>query len=129
VEAANKKRLEDELAKERRKAVEATAQFNTSATSESLSLFEQMVISSQLTVVCADLRNREEELKNALATSRSKIPDLEVRVWEIEAGGLELKRVMKEATESEYAISQKLAYVTAACRGLKVEFKVVLKSL
>jgi hypothetical protein len=88
-----------------------------------------MVISSQLTVVCADLRNREEELKNALATSRSKIPDLEVRVWEIEAGGLELKRVMKEATESEYAISQKLAYVTAACRGLKVEFKVVLKSL
>jgi hypothetical protein len=129
VAAANKKRLEDELAKERRKAVEATAQFNTSATSESLSLFEQMVISSQLTVVCADLRNREEELKNALATSRSKIPDLEVRVWEIEAGGLELKRVMKEATESEYAISQKLAYVTAACRGLKVEFKVVLKSL
>jgi hypothetical protein len=98
VAAADKKRLEDELAKERRKAVEATAQFNTSATSESLSLFEQMVISSQLTVVCADLRNREEELRNALATSRSKIPDLEVRVWEIEAGGLELKRVMKEAT-------------------------------
>jgi hypothetical protein len=36
---------------------------------------------------------------------------------------------MKEATESEYAISQKLAYVTAARRGLKVEFEVVLKSL
>jgi hypothetical protein len=32
--AADKKRLEDELAEERRKAVEATAQFNTAATSE-----------------------------------------------------------------------------------------------
>jgi hypothetical protein len=29
---ADKKRLEDELAEERRKAVEATAQFNTAAT-------------------------------------------------------------------------------------------------
>jgi hypothetical protein len=68
--------------------VEATAQFNTAATGEfsSLSLFEQKVISCQLTVVCADFRNREEELKNALVTFRSKIRDLEVRVWEIEAG-------------------------------------------
>jgi hypothetical protein len=32
VAAADKKRLEDELAEERRKAVEATAQFNTAAT-------------------------------------------------------------------------------------------------
>jgi hypothetical protein len=30
----------------------------------------------------AGFRNREEELKNALATSRSKIRDLEIRVWE-----------------------------------------------
>jgi hypothetical protein len=45
-----------------------------------LSLFEQKVISCQLTVVCADFRYREEELKNALAISRSKIRDLEVRV-------------------------------------------------
>jgi hypothetical protein len=45
--------------------------------------------------VCADFRNSKEELKNALATSRSKIRDLEARVREIEAGGLELKRVMK----------------------------------
>jgi hypothetical protein len=36
---------------------------------------------------------------------------------------------MKEATESEYAISQKLAYETAARRALEVEFEVVLKSL
>jgi hypothetical protein len=79
--------------------------------------------------VCVDFRNREEELKKALATSRSKIRDLEVRVWEIEAGGLELKRAMKEATESEYAISQKLTYETTAHRGLEVEFEVVLKSL
>jgi chromosome segregation ATPase len=79
--------------------------------------------------VCTDFRNRKEELKNALTTSRSKIRGLEVKVREIEAGGLELKRAMKEATESEYAISQKLAYETAARRGLEVEFDVVLKSL
>jgi hypothetical protein len=79
--------------------------------------------------VFADFRNREEELKNALATSRSKIHGLEGKVREIEAGGLELKRAMKEATESEYAVSQKLAYETATHRGLEVEFEVVLKSL
>jgi hypothetical protein len=79
--------------------------------------------------VSADFRNREEELKNALATSRSKIHGLEGKVREIEAGGLELKRAMKEATESEYAISQKLAYETAARRALEVEFEVLLKSL
>jgi hypothetical protein len=77
----------------------------------------------------ADFRNREEELKNALATSRSKVRDLEVKVREIEAGGLKLKQAMKEATGSEYAISQKLAYETVARRGLEVEFEVVLKSL
>jgi hypothetical protein len=32
--AADKKRLEDELAEERRKAMEATAQFNAAATGE-----------------------------------------------------------------------------------------------
>jgi hypothetical protein len=47
VAATDKKRLEEELAEERRKAVEATAQFNTAATSEfwSSSLFEHKVIS------------------------------------------------------------------------------------
>jgi hypothetical protein len=79
--------------------------------------------------VHVDFRNREEELKNALATSRSKVRDLELKVREIEAGGLELKRAMKEATDSEYAISQKLAYETAACQGLEAEFEVILKSL
>jgi hypothetical protein len=34
---------------------------------------------------------------------------------------------MKEATESEYAVSQKLAYETAARQSLEVEFEVVLK--
>jgi hypothetical protein len=79
--------------------------------------------------VCADFRNREEELKNALVTSRSKIHGLEGKVREIEAGGLELKRAMKESTESEYAVSPKLAYEAAARRGLEVEFEVVSKSL
>jgi hypothetical protein len=76
-----------------------------------------------------DFRNREEGLKNALAASKSKVQDFEVKVREIEAGGLELKRVMKEAIESEYAISQKLAYETGARRGHEAEFEVVLKSL
>jgi hypothetical protein len=70
----------------------------------------------------------EEELKNALATSRTKVWDMEIKVWEIKAS-LELKRAMKEATESEYAISQKMAYETAARRGLEAEIEVVLKSL
>jgi chromosome segregation ATPase len=77
----------------------------------------------------ADFRNREEELKNALATSRSKIHDLEIRVLESEAEGLTLKQAMREATDSEYAVSQKLAYQTAARQGLEAEFEVVLKSL
>jgi hypothetical protein len=38
VAATDKKRLEDELVEERRKAMEATAQFNTAATSEFFSL-------------------------------------------------------------------------------------------
>jgi hypothetical protein len=77
----------------------------------------------------ADFRKCAEELKNALAISRSKIRDLEIRVRESEAGGLTLKQVMREATDSEYAISQKLAYEIGACRGLETEFEVVLKSL
>jgi hypothetical protein len=36
--AADKKRLEDELAEERRKAVEATTQFNAAATSAFFSI-------------------------------------------------------------------------------------------
>jgi hypothetical protein len=47
---------------------------------------------------------------------------LEVTLQEVEAGGQELKRAMKEAADSEYAVSQKLAYETGACRGLEVEF-------
>jgi hypothetical protein len=36
---------------------------------------------------------------------------------------------MKEATDSEYAISQKLAYETVARRGLEADFDAVFKSL
>jgi hypothetical protein len=77
----------------------------------------------------ADFCNREEELKNSLVTSRIKIRDLEIRVRESKAGGLALKQAMREATDSEYAVSQKLAYETGARRGLEAEFEVVLKSL
>jgi flagellar biosynthesis chaperone FliJ len=77
----------------------------------------------------AEFRNHEEELKNALATSRSNIRNLEILLREVEASGHEIKRAMKEATDSEYTISQKLAYETGARRDLEAEFKVVLKSL
>jgi hypothetical protein len=76
----------------------------------------------------AEFRNREEELKNALAASKSKARDLKISLREAEVGGQELKWVMKEATDSEYVVSQKLAYETGARRGLEAEFKVVLKS-
>jgi hypothetical protein len=36
---------------------------------------------------------------------------------------------MKEAADSEYIVSQKLAYEKGACRDLEVEFEVVLKLL
>jgi hypothetical protein len=77
----------------------------------------------------ADFRNREEELKNALATSRSKVRYLEVSLLEADAGGRELRRAMKEVAGGEYVVSQKLAYETGAHRGLEAEFEVVLKSL
>jgi hypothetical protein len=77
----------------------------------------------------AEFHNREEELKNALAASKSEVRDLEISLREVEVGGKELKRLMKEATDSEYTISQKLAYETGARRGLEAEFEAVLKSL
>jgi hypothetical protein len=73
--------------------------------------------------------NREEELKNALTASKSKALDLEISLREGEAWGQELKRAMKEATDSEYAVSQKLSYEIGARRDLDAEFEDVLKSL
>jgi hypothetical protein len=58
----------------------------------------------------AEFHNREEELNNALVASKSKVRDLEISLQEVEAGGQELKRAMKEAADNEYAIPQKLAY-------------------
>jgi chromosome segregation ATPase len=74
-------------------------------------------------------RNHEEELNTVLKNTEEKVRNLEVTLREVEAEGQELKRVMKEATNSEYSISQKLAYETGARRGLEVEFEAVLKSL
>jgi septal ring factor EnvC (AmiA/AmiB activator) len=74
-------------------------------------------------------RNHEEELNTVLKNTEEKVRNLEVTLREVEAEGQELKRAMKEATNSEYAISQKLAYEAGARRGLEVEFEAVLKSL
>jgi hypothetical protein len=77
----------------------------------------------------AEFRNCEEELKNALAASKGKARDSKISLWEAKARGQELKWAMKEATDSEYAVSQKLAYETGAHPGLEAEYEVVLKSL
>jgi septal ring factor EnvC (AmiA/AmiB activator) len=60
--------------------------------------------------IFADSRNREEELNNDLKNTKEKVRNLEVSLREVEAGGQELKRAMKEAADSEYVVSQKLAY-------------------
>jgi hypothetical protein len=64
-----------------------------------------------------------------LKNTREKVRDLQVTLREVEAGGQELKRAMKEATDSKYAVSQKLDYEKGARRYLEVEFEVALKSL
>jgi hypothetical protein len=52
-----------------------------------------------------------------LTNTKEKVWSLEVSLREVEAGGYELKRVMKEATEKH------------ARRDREVEFEVALKSL
>jgi hypothetical protein len=52
-----------------------------------------------------------------------------VTLQEVEAGGQELKRAMKEAADSEYVVSQKLAYEKRARQDLEVNLEVALKSL
>jgi hypothetical protein len=64
-----------------------------------------------------------------LKNTKEKVRSLEVRLQESEAGGEELKWVMNEADDSEYVVSQKLAYETGARRGLEVEFEAVFKAL
>jgi hypothetical protein len=68
-------------------------------------------------------------LNNNLKNTKENVRNLEVSLREVEAGGQELKRAMKEATDSEYVISQKLAYEKGARRDLDVKFEVALKSL
>jgi hypothetical protein len=63
-----------------------------------------------LSINFADFRNREEDLNNDLKNTKEKVRSLEVTLREVEVGGQELKRAMKEAVDSEYAVSQKLAY-------------------
>jgi hypothetical protein len=64
-----------------------------------------------------------------LKNTKEKVRDLQVTLREVEAGGQELKQGMKEASNSEYAVSQKLAYKKRAHWELEVEFEVALKSL
>jgi septal ring factor EnvC (AmiA/AmiB activator) len=71
----------------------------------------------------ADFRKREDDLNNDLKNTKENVRSLEVTLREVEAGGQELKRVMKEAADSEYTISQKLAYEKRARQDLEVALK------
>jgi molybdenum-dependent DNA-binding transcriptional regulator ModE len=52
VVAADKKKLEDELAEERRKVVEATVQFNTAATGRSIVFYVNDTFEEEVTNYC-----------------------------------------------------------------------------
>jgi chromosome segregation ATPase len=82
-----------------------------------------------LSVSFTNFHNREEVLKNDMKNTKEKVWSLEVMLREVEAGGQELKRAMKETADSEYVVSQKLAYEKQAQRDLEVEFEVACKSL
>jgi septal ring factor EnvC (AmiA/AmiB activator) len=70
--------------------------------------------------VFADFRKRDDDLNNDLKNTKEKVRSLEVMLQEVEAGGQVLKRVMKEAADSEYVVSQKLAYEKRARQVLEV---------
>jgi hypothetical protein len=57
-----------------------------------------------------DFHRLEDDLKNDLENTKENVLSLQVTLREVEAGGQELKWVMKETVYSEYAISQKLSY-------------------
>jgi chromosome segregation ATPase len=77
----------------------------------------------------AHFRKREDDLNNDLKNTKEKACSLEVTLQDVEARGQELKRAMKEAADSEYAVSQKLAYEKRARQDLEVNLEVALKSL
>jgi flagellar biosynthesis chaperone FliJ len=58
----------------------------------------------------ADFHRHEDDLKNDLKNTRDKVRSLEVNLREAEAGANKLKRVMKETIDSDFAVTQKLAY-------------------
>jgi hypothetical protein len=64
-----------------------------------------------------------------LKNTKEKVRNLEVTLREVEVESQELKRAMKEAADSVYVISQKLASEKRARRDLEIEFGVSLKSL
>jgi chromosome segregation ATPase len=80
-------------------------------------------------IVVVDFHRREDDLKHDMKNTKEKVRSLEVTLREVEAGGQELKRVMKQIVNSEYAISQKLAYEKRARQDLEVNLEVALKSL
>jgi hypothetical protein len=79
--------------------------------------------------VFADFHKCEDDLKNDLKNTKEKVRSLEVTLREVEAGDQGLKRAMKEFVDSEYVVSQKLAYEKGARQDLEVNLQVALKSL
>jgi chromosome segregation ATPase len=72
---------------------------------------------------------RGDDLKNDLKNTKKRVRSLEVNLQKAEAGAEEIKQLMKGTIDSEYAVSQKLAYEKQARKDLEVSLEVALKAL
>jgi hypothetical protein len=76
-----------------------------------------------------DFHIEKDKLKDDLKVAKERIRSLEVDLRQAEAGGEELKKVMKAAVESEYVVCQKLDYEKWPRKDLEVSLVVDLQSL
>jgi chromosome segregation ATPase len=72
---------------------------------------------------------REDDLNNDLKSTKERVRSLEVNLREAEAGAEEIKQLMKGTIDSEYAVSQMLAYEKQSRKDLEVSLEVALKAL
>jgi hypothetical protein len=114
---ADKKKIEDELVEERWKTQEVSSQFSAASIgkinflrsfSSSLSCAAEDS-TSECFLYIANFHRWGDDLKNELKNTKDKVQSLEVNPREIDTSAKEMKRVMKETIDSEFAETQKLA--------------------
>jgi hypothetical protein len=57
-----------------------------------------------------DFHKIEDDLKNDLKNTKEKVQSMELTLREVGARGQGLKQVLKETIDSEFVVTQKLAY-------------------